>query len=118
MAALRLLIPLILTGIMVFSIVDIITIDSGRVKHLPKGLWLILVIILSFIGSILWFGIGRESLRSASYSSGPSSRPAPRVSGPDDDPEFLWRVQREREQEERIRKLEQRLSDLDDDKKE
>src|SRR5690606_14285375 len=45
---------------MAFAIVDIITRDSGLVKHMPKGIWLVLVIMLPLIGTILWFAIGRE----------------------------------------------------------
>nr|WP_300266236.1 PLD nuclease N-terminal domain-containing protein [Microbacterium sp.] len=39
---------------------DIIMRDDSAVKYLPKMVWLILVILLPFIGSLLWFGIGRE----------------------------------------------------------
>ncbi len=55
----RLILPLFLTAVAVFSIVDISTIDRERVKHVPKTVWIILVIITSIVGSILWFTIGR-----------------------------------------------------------
>ena len=45
---------------MVFAIVDIIMRDQSQVKHLPKTMWLILVILLPLLGTILWFAIGRE----------------------------------------------------------
>ena len=35
--------------------------------------------------------------------------------GPDDDPEFLRRIAHDQEREERIRKLEEKLAELDDD---
>jgi uncharacterized protein YigA (DUF484 family) len=37
-----------------------------------------------------------------------------RTVAPDDDPEFLNRLRRDRDQEARIRKLEQELAELDD----
>lgn len=116
MAIVRLLLPLVLTAVMVFTIVDIIVIDSGRVKHLPKTFWIILAILLSFIGSILWFTIGRE------YNERPRvirmNRPQPqqrRALAPDDDPAFLGRLERDRAQEERIKELERRLAELEDE---
>lgn len=47
------------------ALVDIITRDSSQVKHMPKFAWGLLVIFLPFIGSVLWFAIGRE------YNSSP-----------------------------------------------
>jgi hypothetical protein len=124
----QVLISLVLTGIMVFSIVDIITIDSSRVKHLPKFFWVLLTILLSVIGTLLWFLVGRERLErrdggrfaGAAGASQPPRRPTrPTRRGPtapDDDPEFLSKLAREAEQQEKIRKLEERLAELDDDK--
>lgn len=45
---------------MIFALVDIIRIDSSQVRYLPKSVWLILVILLPFIGAILWLSLGRE----------------------------------------------------------
>ncbi|MEL4319949.1 PLD nuclease N-terminal domain-containing protein [Leifsonia sp. YIM 134122] len=45
---------------MVFALVDIITRDTWLVKHLPKFAWVLLVIFIPFVGTILWFAIGRE----------------------------------------------------------
>ncbi len=123
---LPLLVPLILTGVMVFSIVDLLTIDRSRIKHLPKFTWIVLVILLSFVGSLLWFFLGRERLEPREHGrvrpggGTGTARSRPRPAGPlapDDDPEFLQRLRREREQQERIRRLEERLTELGDDEK-
>ncbi len=102
---------LALFAVMVFSIVDILAIDRSRVRHLPKFVWVVLVIFLSAIGSALWFTLGRERLNGG---RGPSSTAGPAL-GPDDDPEFLRRIAHDQEREERIRKLEEKLAELDDD---
>lgn len=110
------ILALVLTAVMVFSIVDISTIDRSRVRHLPKFVWIILVVITSVLGSILWFAIGRE--RKGQGGSGPGRRAQPR--GPEDDPRFIDHIEqrrRNREQEERIRDLERQLRDLDDEPK-
>lgn len=51
---------LLVLAAMVFAIVDIILRDESQVKHLPKMMWLILVILIPLLGTILWFALGRE----------------------------------------------------------
>ena len=75
-------------------------------RALPKPVW-ILVILLPVVGALLWIILGKER-----GSRGREARP---VVAPDDDPQFLANLRREEEQEERIRRLEQELADLDDD---
>ncbi|MBN9605388.1 MAG: PLDc_N domain-containing protein [Actinomycetales bacterium] len=121
----RYLVPLVLIAIMIFTIVDIVLIDRGRVRAMPKVAWIALAVLLSVIGSILWFALGRVRLDQigaggsfGAPGSGGAGRPAPRRRGPvapDDDPEFLARVRREQEQRDRIRELEERLAELEDD---
>jgi hypothetical protein len=107
---------LIGAAVVIFTVVDIALIDPSRVKHLPKFAWIIGVLVLSVIGAALWFLLGRERLepRNAGGSFGPRPRRGPVA--PDDDPEFLRKLNREAAQEERIRDLEQRLREIDDDK--
>lgn len=54
------LFSLLVIALMIGALVDIITRDDGQVKHLPKMVWIIIVILLPLIGSLLWFAIGRE----------------------------------------------------------
>lgn len=51
---------LLVIALMVGALIDIITRDDSRVKHLPKLAWALIVILLPLIGSILWFTLGRE----------------------------------------------------------
>jgi len=64
------LLPVLIVILMIASLVDIITRDQSLMKHLPKPMWAIIVIMLPVIGSALWFTIGRV------YPERPS-RPAP-----------------------------------------
>jgi len=104
---------LVAAAVLIYTVVDIALIDRSRVKGLPKILWVLIVIVLPIIGAVLWFLLGRERL-SERGADGGSVRRGPRA--PDDDPEFLRKIGREAEQEERIRDLEQRLREIDDDK--
>ncbi|WP_213815454.1 PLD nuclease N-terminal domain-containing protein [Glaciihabitans sp. dw_435] len=53
-------ISVLLLVVFVGALVDIITRPSDAVKHLPKLVWVFIVIFLPFVGSVLWFAIGRE----------------------------------------------------------
>src|SRR5690606_5670314 len=96
------------------ALIDLITRDETQVKHLPKMVWIIIVILLPFIGSLLWFLVGREwPQRSSLWPAGQASSwdrptgssPAPGLSTE----EQLARLDREIAEEEaraRIRELE------------
>jgi hypothetical protein len=45
---------------MVTALIDAITRRDDQVKHLPKLMWILFIVILPLIGSILWFTLGRE----------------------------------------------------------
>jgi hypothetical protein len=113
MRALLPYIPILISvGLTIFTIVDIALIDRSRVRVLPKVVWILLAFV-AVIGPVLWFLLGRERLTPRGGRPG-SVRRGPRA--PDDDPEFLRRIAREQAQEERIRELEERLREIDDDK--
>lgn len=54
------LMSLLSFALMVLALIDIITRRDDQVKHLPKLVWVILVILLPLIGGVLWFAVGRE----------------------------------------------------------
>ncbi len=113
---LKVLAPIIIL-LMIFSVVDIAVIDRTRVRFLPKAAWIALAIILTIVGPVLWFVVGRG--RPGENVAAAAAGTVPRGMGtvaPDDDPDFLGRLNREQEQEERIRELEERLKELGDDK--
>lgn len=42
------------------ALIDIISRPEDQVRHLPKLVWVLLVVFLPLIGSLVWFAIGRE----------------------------------------------------------
>jgi hypothetical protein len=46
--------------LVVAALVDIISRDQSRIKHLDKVLWIFIVILMPLIGAIVWFAIGRD----------------------------------------------------------
>lgn len=88
----------------VYAVIDCALTDSYRVRGLPKAAWILIILFIPVIGAVLWFLIGRGTAKQEQRR---------RSMAPDDDPEFLSKLGADREREERIRRLEQKLSDLD-----
>ena len=108
----KVLAPIIVL-LMIFAVVDIAVIERDRIRALPRGLWIAIAIVLPVVGPVLWFFVGR--LRKGEGMAPSAAASAPRRLGPiapDDDPDFLGRLHREQEQEERIRELEKKLNEL------
>lgn len=100
--------------VVILVLVDVITRDPSRIRHLDKTMWVIIVIIIPLIGSILWFAIGREWDQRADLGSfgdprrAGAIRPAAATSTEHD----LAAIEREiafHEQQARIRRLEAAL---------
>src|ERR1700712_4354886 len=56
---LDLLVGLVTFALWVFSLVDVIGTDEGRMRHLPKLWWLLIVLFFPLAGSIAWLVAGR-----------------------------------------------------------
>lgn len=81
---------LVLLGLWLFAIFDVISTDSSLCRNLPKGVWLIVVIILPDIGSIAWLLLGRPEF--AAFRPGDTTmRTSRRPVGPEDAPAFQSR---------------------------
>lgn len=81
----------------VFCVLDVIATEDALVRHLPKMVWVILVIILPDIGSIAWLLLGRPE--GAGFRIGSRvgvHRPTRRVVGPEDSPDFIASLERTR----------------------
>ena len=63
------LLPLLIFGLVLASLIDIITRPDDSIQHLPKIVWILLVIVFPVVGGILWFAIGR-SYQSATGNGG------------------------------------------------
>jgi hypothetical protein len=46
----------------IYCIYDVITTDDAIVRHLPKVVWLLIVVVLADIGSLLWLALGRPQV--------------------------------------------------------
>ncbi|MGV3733631.1 MAG: PLDc N-terminal domain-containing protein [Microcella sp.] len=108
----RLLIVLVVVAVAftIYTLVDVLLTERARVRAFPKPVWALGVVLLPVVGGVLWLAVGKARRRGA------SARPV----APDDDPAFLSTLSSDElakraEQDERLRRLEQELADLDDD---
>lgn len=113
----------VLLVLIVAALVDIITRQDGQVKHLPKVVWVLLVIFLPVIGSLVWFAVGREYParparsgtsvpRRGPVSAGvPAVLPARRVRTTEDELAALDREIDYHAEQARIRRLEAELAE-------
>ncbi|MCP2263690.1 PLDc N-terminal domain-containing protein [Promicromonospora thailandica] len=110
----RVLLILAVVGLAVYALVDVWGSEEDERGGLPRWLWVLLIVLLPLLGAISWIVVRVSARRSgAGPASGPGgSRPRPprpgsgprRPSGPvapDDDPEFLWRLEQEKRRQER-----------------
>lgn len=43
----------------IYCIYDVVTTDEVIMQHLPKLVWLLIVVLIPELGSLLWLGLGR-----------------------------------------------------------
>jgi hypothetical protein len=74
----------------IYCIYDVITTEEALVQHLPKLVWLLIVVLLSDLGSLLWLAFGRPRIwhrraqdpaRRAHYGDSRPGPPAGAVEG-------------------------------------
>jgi hypothetical protein len=101
---------------MVYALVDVWGSEEDERGGLPRWLWVLLIVLLPLLGPISWIVVRVTARRSgAGPAAGPGgSRPKPPTRpgpgprrpsngpvAPDDDPEFLWRLEQEKRRRER-----------------
>jgi hypothetical protein len=69
-------VALVLVALWIWALFDCIATDSALCRNLPKGLWLILVLLLPDIGALAWMLLGRPER--AGWRPGSTDYSAPR----------------------------------------
>lgn len=89
----------------VYALFHCIMTPASKVRSLPKGVWILAIIVLPVIGAGLWYWLGMPS--ATPRTSGPQ-----RGMGPDDDAEFLRQLNIRRQQQQRSAELTKREEEL------
>lgn len=94
------LLALITIGLMTYALIDCVRTEDSRIRlGLPHWFWVVAILLLPLAGSITWLIVSRV-IAGREGPSAPLSRPErprpDRPLAPDDDPEFLFRLERDR----------------------
>ncbi len=94
----RLLIYVVPIVLALYALIDCALNEAPTTSKLPKAAWLLLILVIPVFGPLAWFLVSRfvdpSSVRPQPRPrpAWPHSRP---VRAPDDDPEFLWRLEQQ-----------------------
>jgi hypothetical protein len=94
MARFFVLIFLVTLALFAVALISVLSAEPGEVRRLPRGLWLVVILVLPVVGPVLYFWLGRPG-RYADPWPVAAGEPRPRPLAPDDDPEFLSRLRRD-----------------------
>lgn len=72
------IVAIVVLVLWIWALVDCITTDSKMCRNLPKGAWLIIVLLFFDLGAILWVLLGRPANKHWRPSLGPTDYSAPR----------------------------------------
>jgi|RhiMetdeSRZDD1v2_1073273.scaffolds.fasta_scaffold561671_2 Phospholipase_D-nuclease N-terminal len=107
--------------LMVLALISCLSAEDGEVRALPRYVWVIVILLFPLVGSIVYFAVGRPLTTAprSTWAAGGGFPEATRPRGvaPDDDPEFLSRIDRQqkREQEDLLRRWEDDLRRREED---
>ncbi|GAA1586141.1 PLD nuclease N-terminal domain-containing protein [Streptomyces globosus] len=83
---------LLIIALTIYAFIDCLNTPEEEVKHLPKVVWVMIILLFSIVGPIVWLAAGRK--RAAAGGGRP--RRAQWVA-PDDNPDFLRSLGEEQE---------------------
>lgn len=89
---------LISLALTVYALFSCIQTPDEDVPHLPKLLWIVLIVFVPFAGPIVWLLMSRaQGVREEPVVRRPAGPAAARPTAPDDDPDFLKSLDRYRD---------------------
>ncbi|WP_121715633.1 PLD nuclease N-terminal domain-containing protein [Streptomyces sp. E5N91] len=96
---LRVLMFLVPLALSVYAFIDCISTKDADIRHMPKPLWAILVLLFPLVGSISWIIAGkkRQPAGSSPWQGGGGRR---QWVAPDDNPDFLKSLEKDDERDE------------------
>lgn len=102
---------LLVLALTLYALVDCLQTPAADARRMPKGAWLLLVVLVPLVGAATWLLAGRPA-----RGTPPLRRGGPSPLAPDDDPDFLRQLDRiDREHEDLLQRWEDELRRRDRD---
>ena len=100
-----------IVGLTLYTLLDAVRTPAHEARTLPKWLWVLVTLLFPVAGPLMWLILGRPKAQPAAGAPRPGfgqrrSTPAPSVSSPDDDEEYLRWLKAKAERERRSREAE------------
>lgn len=100
----RLLVYVVPVALAIYALIDFARSEPSERAGIRPLVWLAIIVLLPVLGPIVWIVISRTSGSAGRRVTRPPRGPAPRPwsarrpgpRAPDDDPDFLWRLEQER----------------------
>lgn len=101
----------LIVGLTLYTLLDAVRTPAHEARTLPKWLWVLVTLLFPVAGPLMWLILGRPKAQPAAGAPRPGfgqrrSTPAPSVSSPDDDEEYLRWLKAKAERERRSREAE------------
>lgn len=101
----------LIVGLTLYTLLDAVRTPAHEARTLPNWLWVLVTLLFPVVGPIMWLILGRPKAQPAAGAPRPGfsqrrNTPAPSVSSPDDDEEYLRWLKAKAERERRSREAE------------
>ena len=110
----------LIVGLTLYTLLDAVRTPAHEARTLPKWLWVLVTLFFPVVGPLMWLILGRPKAQPAAGARrGFGQRrntPAPSVSSPDDDEEYLRWLKAKAERERRSREAESNTTQDSDSK--
>lgn len=98
----------LIVGLTLYTLLDAVRTPAHEARTLPKWLWVLVTLLFPVVGPLMWLILGRPKAQPAASGPRPGfgqrrGTPAPSVSSPDDDEEYLRWLKAKAERERRSR---------------
>ncbi|MFD3546184.1 PLD nuclease N-terminal domain-containing protein [Streptomyces sp. NPDC058655] len=101
---LRLLPLLLILALTIYTFIDCLNTPEAEVKHLPKVVWVIIILLFSIVGPVVWLFAGKKRTAVAGGGFGGGRARRAQWVAPDDNPEFLKSLRDEQDEKDRDEK--------------
>lgn len=76
----------IAVALLIYGLIDCVQTRKTKTLYMPKAVWILIIVVLPIVGPGAWLLFGKNQ---------ENGEPEPRRRAPDEDPDFLWKLDRD-----------------------